>query len=131
MVDNIYLTFENKLPRDRFMKNSIDAESYKFSGNKYYKMYRETVNQQKKLVKHTVLSDGKIQNIYDNNIQEVIFPNGAKRETFPNGYSIVHFVNQDIKQTLPDNSVIYYYKEHDTTQISNSKDHIDVFLLDL
>ena len=125
-IKNIYNTFENTPPRDQALKNRIDPDSYSFSSNKFYKMYISTQKEFKKVVKHTVLTDGKVQNIYDNNIQEVIFPNGAKRETFPNGYSIVHFVNDDLKQILPDGTVIYFYKEHDTTQTSNTKDKTDV-----
>lgn len=131
VVENLYQSFENKLPKERALKNKIEEDSYRFNTNKFFKMYQETAKEPKKVTKHTVLGDGKIQNIYDNNIQEVVFPNGAKRETFPNGYSIVHFANNDIKQILPDGSVVYYYKEHDTTQISNSKDHVDVSSSDL
>ena len=130
-VQSLYQSFENKLPKERALKNKIEEDSYKFNTNKFFKMYQDSAKEPKKVTKHTVLGDGKIQNIYDNNIQEVIFPNGAKRETFPNGYSIVHFANSDIKQILPDGSVVYYYKEHDTTQISNSKDHVDVSWSDL
>ena len=37
---------------------------------------------------------------------------------FPNGYKVVTFENGDVKQTLPDETVIYFYTEYDITQIS-------------
>lgn len=125
-IQNIYQSFENKPPRDKALKSYSDPEQYRYNTNKFYKMYIDNLAEPRKLIKHTPLGDGKVQNIYDNNVQEVIFPNGAKRETFPNGYSIVHFVNNDIKQILPDGGIIYYYKEHDTTQITNQKNGVDV-----
>lgn len=126
VIANLYQSLENKPPREKALKNKIDPDQFKYNSNKFYKMYIDNLKEPRKLIKHTPLGDGKVQNIYDNNVQEVIFPNGAKRETFPNGYSIVHFVNNDIKQILPDGSIIYYYKEHETTQISNQKNKVDV-----
>ncbi len=46
----------------------------------------------------------------------MIFHNGVKREIFPDGYTIVHFTNNDIKQTLPDQTIIYYFADAQTTQ---------------
>ena len=42
-------------------------------------------------------ADGKIQRIYLNGKKEVVFANKVRRETFVDGYTIVYFVNGDIK----------------------------------
>lgn len=78
-------------------------------------------------MKSNILPDGKIQNLYDNNFVEMILPTGAKRETFPNNYSIVHFVNNDVKQTLPDGSLIYFHGEHSITHITLPAEKGEVF----
>lgn len=39
-----------------------------------------------------------------------------KRESFPDGYTIVHFTNNDIKQTLPNGTIIYFFADANTTQ---------------
>jgi centromere protein J len=38
----------------------------------------------------------------------------------PDGYTIVYFTNSDIKQTLPDTTVIYYFAEAQTTQTTTA-----------
>jgi hypothetical protein len=35
----------------------------------------------------------------------------VRRETYPDGYLIVYFANDDIKQTFPDQRVVYYFAE--------------------
>ena len=39
----------------------------------------------------------------------------------------MHFVNTDIKQTLPDGTVIYFYSEHETTQITLPNNNLDIY----
>ena len=51
----------------------------------------EPINQEK-------LPDGKIINFFINDKREIIFPSGVRKEIFSDGYSIVYFVNKDIKQ---------------------------------
>ena len=118
ILENLYNSFVNPLPLDKVHKFKYDIDNFSFDSNVYYKKFVEETSKPRKIVRNNVLADGKIQNIYDNNIQEVIFANGANRQTFPNGYSIVHFVNNDIKQNLPDGTFIYYYADHDITQFA-------------
>jgi hypothetical protein len=68
-----------------------------------------------KKVDEIVSHDGKIQRFFDNGKKEVVFSNGVKREVWPSGYSIVYFTNNDIKQTFPDQKVVYYFAEAKTT----------------
>ena len=126
MLDNLFSSFQHPLPVNRSGKPPIDLDSYRYDNNKYYKIFLEESDRPRKIVKNNILADGKVQNMYDNNVQEVIFPNGANRQTFPSGYSIVHFINRDIKQTLPDGTTIYFYADHDTTQITLPKEKTDV-----
>lgn len=68
-----------------------------------------------KIIEELKSHDGKIQRFYDNGKKEVVFSNGVKREVWPTGYSIVYFTNNDIKQTFPDQKVVYYFAEAKTT----------------
>ena len=72
-------------------------------------------------------AEGKITRTYSSGKKEVLFNNGAKREIFPDKYTIVHFVNHDVKQTLPDGSVIYYYAEAQTTQITLENNGLNIY----
>ena len=126
-VENIYKSFINIDPNDREFKIQIDEKNYRFNTNKYYLEFLEENKKRRKLLKKEILDDGRIQNIYEGNVVEVVFPNGARRKNFPKGYSIVHFANEDVKQVLPDETTIYYYKEHDTTQITLAKDNTEIY----
>jgi hypothetical protein len=126
LLGNLYSSFKNPIPDDKSRKVKFDIESYRYDNNKHYKTFIDENLKSRRITTNKVLPDGKVQNIYDNNVQEVIFPNGANRQTFPNGYSVVHFVNSDIKQTLPDGTIIYYYADHDTTQITLPKEKTEV-----
>lgn len=61
-----------------------------------------------------------------NGKKEVIFANKVRRETFSDGYTIVHFNNGDIKQTFPDQKIVYYFSEAQTIQ-STFPDTMQVF----
>jgi hypothetical protein len=98
---------------------SINPEEYAYNANLYYQEYIEMKNKgvHPKLINQTN-ENGKVQKVYDDGKKEIVFKNGAKREIFPNGYIIVNYKIGDVKQTLPDNSIIYYYSDADTTQIT-------------
>ena len=70
-----------------------------------------------KVVKHKFELDGKTIKIYKNNKKEIIFPNNTRKETFPDGYTVVYFSNGDIKELIPNNKEIYYYKKDEVYQI--------------
>ena len=111
-------------------KEAVDINSFSYSANPYYQKFLKWCAQSKKIVKSTTYGE-KVHNSYDNQVQEIIFTTGAKRVIFPDNYILVFFQNKDIKQTLPDQSVVYYYAEHDTTQISKKEDSAQVSLLGL
>lgn len=75
------------------------------------------------------MENGKVQRTFEDGKKEVVFANNAKREIFPNGYIVVNYTIGDIKQTLPDNSIIYYYADADTTQITLPDNGLNVCVL--
>ena len=61
-------------------------------------------------------ADGKVQRMFLNGKKEVLFANKVRRETHQDGYTIVYFNNGDIKQTYPDQRIVYHFSEAQTTQ---------------
>ncbi|XP_013399795.1 centromere protein J-like isoform X2 [Lingula anatina] len=60
--------------------------------------------------------DGKLERIYSNGAREILFANGTRKEISAEGqYIIVSFFNGDVKQILPDQRVVYYYADAQTT----------------
>jgi hypothetical protein len=120
-------SFVNSFPGLKSSKEPLDLESFSFTANAHYQKFLKWNSQQKKVAKSTTYGE-KVHNCYENNVQEIMFATGAKRVIFPDNYIVVFFQNKDVKQTLPDQSVIYYYAEHDTTQISKPGDSMQVGL---
>ncbi|XP_053351807.1 centromere protein J isoform X1 [Clarias gariepinus] len=61
-------------------------------------------------------TDGKIEKTLPDGGRLTVFPNGTRKEVSADGLSVrVTFFNGDIKQILPDQRVIYYYAEAQTT----------------
>jgi centromere protein J len=100
----------------RAVNGKWSEDDYKFDTNACFLKHFVNKNEVARIVNQTVSPDGKIQRIYADQKKEVIFHNGVKREIFPDGYTIVHFTNNDIKQTLPDQTIIYYFADAQTTQ---------------
>ncbi|XP_008822575.1 centromere protein J isoform X2 [Nannospalax galili] len=60
--------------------------------------------------------DGKVEKVYTNGYRVILFPNGTRKEVSADGKSItVTFFNGDVKQVMPDESVVYYYAAAQTT----------------
>ncbi|XP_041348102.1 centromere protein J-like [Gigantopelta aegis] len=60
--------------------------------------------------------DGKIERTYTNGAREILFSNGTRKEISSDGQSIVvSFFNGDIKQIFPDQRVVYFYADAQTT----------------
>ncbi|XP_075930668.1 centrosomal P4.1-associated protein-like [Petromyzon marinus] len=61
--------------------------------------------------------DGKVEVVSRGGRRTLRFPNGTRREVSPGGRSVlVAFFNGDVKRVLPDQRVIYYYADAQTTQ---------------
>lgn len=78
-------------------------------------MFLKEKDKKRKLVSENLEKDGKLKRIYENGLEEYEFPEKAKRLNFQNGYSVVNFINGDVKQILPDKTIIYFYKEYNIT----------------
>ncbi|KAI8507474.1 hypothetical protein Bbelb_148540 [Branchiostoma belcheri] len=61
-------------------------------------------------------ADGKMENVLKDGRRVITFNNGTRKEISADGQTlIVTFFNGDIKQIMPDQRVIYYYAEAQTT----------------
>ncbi|XP_016298482.1 centromere protein J-like isoform X3 [Sinocyclocheilus anshuiensis] len=64
-------------------------------------------------------SDNKIEKVLPDGGRLVVFPNGTRKELSADGQMVkVMFFNGDVKHTMPDQRVIYYYAEAQTTHIT-------------
>ena len=77
---------------------------------------------------NTINSDGKIINIYEDNMKEIIFKSGVKKQIFSDGYQLINFPNGDRKQKFigEDEKVIYFYNDTNTIQ-TTFKNGINIF----
>ncbi|XP_052422422.1 centromere protein J isoform X2 [Carassius gibelio] len=61
----------------------------------------------------------KIEKVLPDGGRLVVFPNGTRKELSADGQTVkVMFFNGDVKHTMPDQRVIYYYAEAQTTHIT-------------
>lgn len=92
-----------------FTLSEFPLDSYRFEANAYYQRYcdyrdqpdpLESEKEEPTRIKRTYRS-GKLEHEY---IKKYI------KEIFPDGYEIIHFVNGDVKQKLPNGVLIYFVK---------------------
>lgn len=77
------------------------------------------VSEQEDLVmQQDAYADGKVERTYRDGRCETIYPTGTVKLVLPTGVQTVFFGNGDIKQTIPDRRVIYYYADAQTTHVS-------------
>jgi len=123
---NINNNYENKNKKEEIEKinhenliNKIkntpieDDENYNFS---FPEKYHSSIN--KNTIIKSASNEGKTINIYSNNKKEIIFQSGVKKEIFDDGYQIVYFINGDIKQTFPNEKIVYFFNDAKTVQIT-------------
>lgn len=85
---------------------------FRYDTNLEYRRYQQLV----KAPTRTVVNSNRnsrnsfVVNLYNDRSKEHIYDNGTRKETLENGYTIVYFRNGDIKQTLPDQTILYYFK---------------------
>ncbi|KAI7808826.1 centromere protein J isoform X1 [Triplophysa rosa] len=64
-------------------------------------------------------SDSKIEKVLPDGSRLIVFPNGTRKELSADGQTVkVMFFNGDVKHTMPDQRVLYYYAEAQTTHIT-------------
>ncbi|CAD8165010.1 unnamed protein product [Paramecium octaurelia] len=116
-IDLIQLKSQPTISID-IINDLIDESEFEFQNNKYYGQYLDYLKLDDKVIQQNQSADGKISRTYQSGKKEVVFNNGVKREVFTNGFTIVHFTNNDKKQTLPDGTIVYYFGQAKTTQIT-------------
>lgn len=119
----------SKQQAGREFKLNLNPDQYHFSANQFYQDYLKLKDKDNlaNVIHSEESAEGKITRTYSSGKKEVLFNNGARREIYPNKYTIVHFVNNDVKQTLPSSSVIYYYAEAQTTQITLESEGLNIY----
>ncbi|XP_064027455.1 centromere protein J isoform X2 [Pogoniulus pusillus] len=71
--------------------------------------------------RETTYPDGKVEKVLKNGCHLVFFPNGTWKKVGSDGKTItVTFFNGDVKQMMPDGTVIYYYADSKTTHTTYS-----------
>ncbi|XP_077030029.1 centrosomal P4.1-associated protein [Agelaius phoeniceus] len=66
--------------------------------------------------RETAYPDGKVEKVLKNGCHLIFFPNGTCKKVGSDGKTItITFFNGDVKQIMPDQTVIYYYADAKTT----------------
>ncbi|XP_071591230.1 centrosomal P4.1-associated protein isoform X1 [Heliangelus exortis] len=71
--------------------------------------------------RETAYPDGKVEKILKNGCHLIFFPNGTCKKVGSDGKTVtITFFNGDVKQIMPDQTVIYYYADAKTTHTTYS-----------
>ncbi|XP_075274809.1 centrosomal P4.1-associated protein isoform X11 [Opisthocomus hoazin] len=71
--------------------------------------------------RETAYPDGKVEKVLKNGCHLIFFPNGTCKKVGSDGKTLtITFFNGDVKQVMPDQTVIYYYADAKTTHTTYS-----------
>ncbi|XP_015496862.1 centromere protein J isoform X2 [Parus major] len=71
--------------------------------------------------RETAYPDGKVEKVLKNGCHLIFFPNGTQKKVGSDGKTVtITFFNGDVKQIMPDQTVIYYYADAKTTHTTYS-----------
>uniref|UniRef100_A0A8C8E6A3 Centrosomal P4.1-associated protein n=1 Tax=Otus sunia TaxID=257818 RepID=A0A8C8E6A3_9STRI len=71
--------------------------------------------------RETAYPDGKVEKVLKNGCHLIFFPNGTCKKVGSDGKTVtITFFNGDVKQVMPDQTVIYYYADAKTTHTTYS-----------
>ncbi|XP_066031922.1 centromere protein J isoform X3 [Chamaea fasciata] len=71
--------------------------------------------------RETAYPDGKVEKVLKNGCHLIFFPNGTCKKVGSDGKTVtITFFNGDVKQIMPDQTVIYYYADAKTTHTTYS-----------
>ncbi|XP_061230306.1 centromere protein J isoform X4 [Neopsephotus bourkii] len=71
--------------------------------------------------RETAYPDGKVEKVLKNGCHLIYFPNGTWKKVGSDGKTVtITFFNGDVKQVMPDQTVIYYYADAKTTHTTYS-----------
>ena len=65
-------------------------------------------------------ADGKVHRTYSSGLVEVLYSTGTRKELTPQGMQTVFFINDDVKQTDTDGTVVYFYASAQTVHVSQT-----------
>ncbi|XP_021345234.1 centromere protein J-like [Mizuhopecten yessoensis] len=93
--------YSNTIPRKKATKFNIDKSAIDKGDSRFDELQH---------------SDGKLERVYRTGAREILFSNGTRKEISADAQTIiVSFFNGDIKQIMPDQRIVYYYCEAQTT----------------
>ena len=72
------------------------------------------------IIKQNFQQDGTIIKVFETGKKEILFSSGQKKEVFPDGYTIIKYINGDLKQIIPNYKETYYYAKDKTLQVKFS-----------
>ena len=72
------------------------------------------------IIKQNFQQDGTIIKVFETGKKEILFSSGQKKEVFPDGYTIITYINGDLKQIIPNYKETYYYAKDKTLQVKFS-----------
>ncbi|XP_057255666.1 centromere protein J isoform X2 [Pezoporus wallicus] len=71
--------------------------------------------------RETAYPDGKVEKVLKNGCHIIYFPNGTWKKVGSDGKTVtITFFNGDVKQVMPDQTVVYYYADAKTTHTTYS-----------
>jgi centromere protein J len=111
------ITINKDFSLNNIVKTSSKLNHLKELDFEFPEKYFDENDENNKIIKHQFDLDGKTIKIYKNNKKEIIFPNNTRKQIFPDGYTLVYFSNGDIKEIIPNNKEIYYYKKDEVYQV--------------
>ena len=126
-----------ELQEDTFAKfqDTADLDQYLYTANVYYQEYKKSIPTRILLIttgRLMQISEKQVERektkiVYEDGSLEWRFPDGRRREIFTNEYIVDSFPSGDVKQTLPDGTVIYYYANVGTTKITFADTGLQIF----
>nr|XP_055070437.1 centromere protein J [Misgurnus anguillicaudatus]XP_055070438.1 centromere protein J [Misgurnus anguillicaudatus]XP_055070440.1 centromere protein J [Misgurnus anguillicaudatus] len=99
--------------------DGLDLTESNFDASLMNSIHTAATEHSKQEQEEIMHSDNKIEKVLPDGGRLIIFPNGTRKEISADGQTVkVTFFNGDVKHNMPDQRVIYYYAEAQTTHIT-------------
>lgn len=105
---------------------TIDEDLFYYNNNLRYKLYEKEKEENLQELVRREEQEGKVHLYYQDGKKEIIFDSGIHKEVlkkkililqiYTDGYTVVHFINNDVKQLFPNGVVVYYFDDAHATQ---------------
>ena len=76
-----------------------------------------SISNKETVTKQNFNQDGTIVREYDTGRKEILFSSGQKKNVYPDGYTLINYINGDIKQIIPNYKETYFYYKDRTLQV--------------